>query len=265
MFSRSHTLFILLIIVSAFVLGGCDVFEDVQDSVTDSINDSARQRQNFELRMDPLPVGVPEEFLAYIPEDVRAEYEALLAEYRENGEPADIDTLLEMFDDYIQMAADEFGQEYVDMIIGALHGKFCLPIAQSIDDYMVDESWWSDAKSHLEEVEISEMNYKVKSNASTAHIHFNFYLTDSADWEQITAAEIFGVTDWISAGENVDWTPLIVEADAYARMENLMLHPSTDFSVCVTIPEIEEGAADLLMISQEVQIELSGIVTFVPL
>jgi hypothetical protein len=258
MYSRSHNLFIVLAIVSAFALSACEVFEDVQDSVEDSINDAAEQRQNVEMRMDPLPVGVPKEFLAYIPEDI-------LADYEENGLPADIDVLLEMFDVYIQMAADEFGQEYVDMIIGALHGKFCLPTAQSIDDYMVDESWWADAKSHLEEIEISEINYKVRSNASTAHIHFNFYLTDSADWEQISSDERLGGTDWISAGENVDWTPLDVEGDAYARMESLMLNPSTDFSVCVTIPEIEEGTADLLKISQEVQIELSGIVTFVPL
>ncbi len=256
--SRSLILFILTI-AAVVVFGACD---EIKDSVEDTINETAEQRQKVELRMDYIPVGVPQELLDYIPDDIEEDL-------RTNGLPAEFDDLLAQLDEYIQMAKDELGSEYVDEMIallrGAVEGKFCLPVVMSIDDFMADESWWGDAKKHLEEVELDEVNYRVKSNSSYALIHYDFYLTDSSNYEQISGDEFFGSTDFIAAGENVDWTPMEVANDASSRIENLILDSDTKFAICATIPEIEDGSANILQVSQQVGVEVVGIVTFVPL
>jgi hypothetical protein len=159
----------------------------------------------------------------------------------------------------------DFDEDFDNLpVIGV--GGVCSPAIMTFNDLMSSVSWWEDAKDHLDDVTIEELDYKVTSNESTAQITVYLSLTDTTDVNQVTDDDFLASTTAIAAGTNVpDWTMLEVKPGAEKRMEELITEPDTEFNICARIPEVAAGTVAATDVHLTLGLKISGTATFVPI
>jgi hypothetical protein len=164
---------------------------------------------------------------------------------------------------------EPFEQKLEDMPITGLTQEMpglCSPAVVTFNELMSTLSWWSDAQGHLDDVTIETLDYMVKSNQSSSQATVYLYLSEVTDISQVSDADYLGATNPIPAGTNVEnWTPLLLKPGAEKRLENLIINPDTEFTICARVPEVVDGTIDPGSMNLKLSLQIAGNVTFVPL